>query len=125
MALFARKVNNYNLFGNHAWYVPGIGGMFGLVGWYLLGALLAGLVMLILMIFVPQEAVNNYGMIVFYPLQFLPAMIYVAHKSQRNSLFEHRAPANQHSHRCHCNPFLRFHLHILLYKLYLFNYKPL
>ena len=88
MALFARKVNNYNLFGNHAWYVPGIGGMFGLVGWYLLGALLAGLVMLILMIFVPQEAVNNYGMIVFYPLQFLPAMIYVAHKSQRNMLFE-------------------------------------
>ena len=88
MELFARKVNNYNLFGTHAWYVPGIGGMFGMLGWFVVGSLLGGLVMLILMAFVPQQAVMDYGMIIMYPLQFLPAMIYVAHKSQHNSLFE-------------------------------------
>ena len=88
MELFARKVNNYNLFGTHAWYVPGIGGMFGMLGWFLVGALLGGLVMLILMAFLPMKVVTDYGMVVMYPLQFLPAMIYVAHKSQRNSLFE-------------------------------------
>lgn len=88
MELFARKVNNYNLYGTHSWYVPGIGGMFAMLGWFLVGALLAGLVMLILMAFLPQQVVTDYGMVVMYPLQFLPAMIYVAHKSQRNSLFE-------------------------------------
>jgi hypothetical protein len=44
--------------------------------------------MLIFMAFVPQQTVMDYGMVIIYPLQFLPAMIYVAHKSQRNSLFE-------------------------------------
>ena len=88
MALFARKVNNYDLFATHAWYVPGIGGMFGMLGWFLVGALLGGLAMVILMAFMSPQAVMDYGMVVVYPLQFLPAMIYVAHKSQRNSLFE-------------------------------------
>ena len=88
MELFARKVNNYNLFATHAWYVPGIGGMFGMLGWFLVGALLGGLAMVILMAFMSPQAVMDYGMVVVYPLQFLPAMIYVAHKSQRNSLFE-------------------------------------
>ena len=88
MQLFARKVNNYDLYATHAWYVPGIGGMFGMLGWFLAGAFLGGLLMLILMAFLPQQVVMDYGMIIMYPLQFLPAMIYVAHKSQRNSLFE-------------------------------------
>ena len=88
MKLSARKVNNYDLYATHSWYVPGIGGMFAMLGWFLLGSLLGGLVMLILMAFVPQQAVMDYGMIIMYPLQFLPAMIYVAHKSQHNSLFE-------------------------------------
>ena len=32
MQLFARKVNNYDLYANHAWYAPGVKGMFGLFG---------------------------------------------------------------------------------------------
>ena len=31
MNLFARKVNNYSLYASHAWYVPGVKGMFGLL----------------------------------------------------------------------------------------------
>lgn len=88
MELFARKVNNYDLFATHAWYVPGIGGMFGMLGWFLVGALLGGIVSVILLAFMSQQAIMDYGMIIIYPLQFLPAMVYVAHKSQRNSLFE-------------------------------------
>lgn len=88
MELFARKVNNYNLFGTHAWYVPGIGGMFGMLGWFLAGSFLGGFLMVLLMAFVPREMIDAYGMIILYPLQFLPAMVYVAHQSQRNSLFE-------------------------------------
>ena len=76
-----RKVNNYDLYATHAWYVPGIKGMFGMLGWFLLGSLLGGLVQSLFMIFVPMDVITRYGMIVVYPLQFLPAMIYVAHVS--------------------------------------------
>lgn len=88
MALFARKVNNYDLYAGHAWYVPGVGGMFALLGWFLLGNLLGSLVTLILGLVTPPDVVAKYGPLVAYPLSFLPAMIYVAHKSQNNSLFE-------------------------------------
>ena len=88
MEFSARKVNNYDLYATHAWYVPGIGGMFGMLGWFLVGSLLGGIVSVILLAFMSQQAVMDYGMIVIYPLQFLPAMIYVARKSQNNSLFE-------------------------------------
>jgi membrane protease YdiL (CAAX protease family) len=88
MKLFARKVNNYDLYASHAWYVPGVGGMFALLGWFLLGSLLGTLVTSILGLFVPEKILLDYSMLVVYPLSFLPAMIYAAHKSQRNCLFE-------------------------------------
>ena len=83
-----RKVNNYDLFANHAWYVPGVKGMFGLLGWFLLGNLLGALVVAVFTVFVPKEIVNHYSELIVYPLSFLPAMVYAAQKSQRNSLFE-------------------------------------
>ena len=88
MQLFARKVNNYDLYANHAWYVPGVKGMFVLLGLFLVGSLLGGLVIGICGAFVPREIIQDYGELVMYPLSFLPAMVYAAQKSQRNSLFE-------------------------------------
>ena len=86
MKLSARKVNNYDLYANHAWYVPGVGGMFALLGWFLLGNLLGSLLMLIVTMIMP--ALEEYSMLIVYPLSFLPAMVYAARKSQKNSLFE-------------------------------------
>lgn len=83
-----RKVNNYDLFANHAWYVPGMKGMFGLLGWLILGSLLGALVLGVFSVFVPKSVTDQYSMLVLYPLSFLPAMIYAASQSQRNSLFE-------------------------------------
>ena len=88
MEFSARKVHNYDLYSGHAWYVPGIKGMFGFIGWYLLGALLGGIVTLVLGMFMSQEAIQDYGMIVLYPIQFLPAMIYAANQSRRNMVFD-------------------------------------
>ena len=88
MQLFARKVNNSDLYANHAWYVPGVKGMFVLLGLFLVGSLLGGLVIGICGAFVPREIIQDYGELVMYPLSFLPAMVYAAQKSQRNSLFE-------------------------------------
>ena len=88
MGISARKVNNYDLYSGHAWYVPGIKGMFGFIGWYLLGALLAGIVTLVLGLFMSQDAIQDYGLIVQYPLQFIPAMIYAANQSRKNMMFD-------------------------------------
>jgi len=84
----ARKVNSYDLYANHAWYVPGVGGMFALLAWFLLGNLLGGVVTAIFGAFLPASVIRDYSMLVVYPLSFLPPMLYAAHKSQRNSLFE-------------------------------------
>ena len=89
MAAFsARKVKDYDLYSGHAWYVPGVKGMFGFIGWFLLGGLLGGIVQAILGLFMSQQAVIDYGMIVVYPLQFLPAMVYAANQSRRNMVFD-------------------------------------
>ena len=88
MELFARKVRSYDLYASHAWYVPGVKGMFGFLGWFILGALLGGLVQSLLLLVMSRQAVLDYGMIIVYPVQFLPAMVYAAHQSQRNALFE-------------------------------------
>lgn len=88
LTLRARKVNNYNLYANHAWYVPGFGGMLGLLGWFLIGNIVAGILVAILSLMLPPTVVTDYSMLVAYPLSFLPAMVYAAQKSQKNSLFE-------------------------------------
>ena len=88
MAISARKVNNYDLYTGHAWYVPGVKGMFGFIGWFILGALLGSLVTLLLGLFMSQEAIMKYSMIVVYPVQFLPAMVYAANQSRKNMIFD-------------------------------------
>ena len=88
MELFARKVNNYDLYSGHAWYVPGVKGMFGFIGWFILGAILGGMVMLIMGLFMSPQAVQDYSMIVVYPVQFLPAMVYAANQSRKNMMFD-------------------------------------
>ena len=88
MKLRARNVNNFDLYANHAWYLPGVKGMFALFGFFLLGSILGAIVIGILALFVPQAVLVKYEMVVTYPLSFLPVMIYAANKSQRNSLFE-------------------------------------
>ncbi len=88
MGFSARKVKNYDLYSGHAWYVPGVKGMFGFIGWFLLGALLGGIVTLVMGLFMSPQAVLDYSMIVVYPVQFLPAMVYAANQSQKNMVFD-------------------------------------
>ena len=83
-----QRVKNYDLYANHAWYVPGVKGMFGLIGWFLVGALLGGIVQSVLGLFMSQQAIIDYGMIVVYPVQFLPAMLYAASQSRKNMVFD-------------------------------------
>ena len=83
-----RRIKDYDLFSGHAWYVPGVKGMFGFIGWFLLGALLGGIVTLVMGLFMSPQALQDYSMIVLYPVQFLPAMIYAANQSRKNMIFD-------------------------------------
>ncbi len=80
-----RKPRNYQFLAKFTYFVPGVADMFILFAWLLAGALLGNLVTLPLALAFGQEAGMEYGMVVAYPLMFLPAMIYASVKSRGNS----------------------------------------
>jgi membrane protease YdiL (CAAX protease family) len=83
MSFFKRysKRGSYDLFSNYEHYTPGMGGMFGLLGLFLAGGLLGNLVLLAMQAFLPEVA-SDYGMLVSYPLMFIPAMLYASARSR-------------------------------------------
>ena len=81
-----RKRGNYKFLEKFSWYVPGIGGMFDLLAWLLVGALIGGLATIILQATGGQEAVKEYGNLLSYPLMFIPPMLYASIKSSRLSM---------------------------------------
>lgn len=77
---------NYDLLSSCSWYTPDVGGLFAVLGWFLVGLLVAGIVTAPLMLtgIVPMV----YLMIILYPLQFLAVFIFVRLKSSRDMAFE-------------------------------------
>lgn len=83
-----RKVErNYDLFSGCAWYVPGVAGVFAILGWFLAGMILGSLINVGLLLFVPGFPLY-YSMLIIYPVQFIPVLMYVRLKSMRDSTFE-------------------------------------
>lgn len=83
-----RRVKNFELFSAQSWYVPGVGGMFALLGFFMLGSVLSVIISLILTAIMTPQDIADYGMIILYPVQFLPAMMFAMGKSRRNALFD-------------------------------------
>ena len=77
---------SYDLFSNYSHFLPGIGGLFGILGLFLIGALLSNILVLVLQIFSPEFA-NEYGMVISYPIMFIPAMLYASAKSRFDENF--------------------------------------
>lgn len=77
-----RKPKNWNFFEKYTYYIPGVADMFILLVWLLVGALLGNVLTLILAAVGGQEFATTYGMMIAYPLQFIPAMIYASVKSR-------------------------------------------
>ena len=80
-----RRRGNYKFLEKFSWYVPGVGGMFALLGWLLVGGLLGGLAMVFIS-FIPAESSKQMAGIVSYVLMFVPPMIYASSKSGRMSM---------------------------------------
>lgn len=84
----SRKVKrNYDLFSVCAWYVPGAQGLFAVLGWFIVGMILGSLVVMPIMFGAPDFPLC-YSMLIMYPLQFIPVLIYVRLKSGKDSSFE-------------------------------------
>jgi membrane protease YdiL (CAAX protease family) len=62
--------------------------MFALFGWFLLGGLLGGILTSVLTLAAGVEFATTYGMLIVYPVQFIPAMMFAAYQSRRNALFD-------------------------------------
>lgn len=95
MKFFKRhqRRGSYDLFSNYNHFTPGVGGMFGLLGLFLLGGLLGNIVVLAMQAFLPDVA-KDYGMLVSYPLMFIPAMLYASAKSRLDENFTPDVPVD-------------------------------
>lgn len=82
----ARKPKNYKIFDNYSYFIPGVAEMFIVLMWLLVGALLGNVVTLLFAAFGGQEVAQEYGMIVAYPIMFIPAMMYASVKSRNSCL---------------------------------------
>ena len=89
MSFFSqRKVTrNYDLLSACSWYVPGVSGLFIVLGWFIVGMLLGALVTVPFMLGL-QDFPKCYLMLIVYPLQFIPVLIFVRLQSGRNSTFD-------------------------------------
>ena len=88
---------SYDLFSSYSYYAPGTGGMFMLLLMLLVGTLLGNIVILILQSTMSGNFANDYGMLISYPLMFIPAMIYASAKSRSNELFEENKPLDSNN----------------------------
>ena len=90
MAAFFRKADHANtdLLSNYAWYVPGIGGMFLMLGLLLLGALLGSLLVGAVAMATGLRASGDWSTLLSYPVMFIPPMLAAGNISMRNAVFE-------------------------------------
>lgn len=77
---------SYDLFSNYSHFLPGIGGIFGILGLFILGAVLGNIMVLCLQMFSPELA-GQYGTVISYPVMFIPVMLYASSKSRFDENF--------------------------------------
>ncbi|MBR5661486.1 MAG: CPBP family intramembrane metalloprotease [Bacteroidales bacterium] len=82
-----RKVEkNYDLLSSCSWFTPDVGGLFAVLGWFLVGMILGSLFVMPFMF--GGSMPLYYVMLILYPLQFVPVFIFVRIKSMRNMTFD-------------------------------------
>lgn len=81
------RAQSFDLYSTHAYYVPGVGDMFLLLGLLLVGSLLGALIVLALSLCgVPIG--QDLRLLISYPLMFVPPMMLASYKGRRNVMFD-------------------------------------
>ena len=75
---------SYDLFSSYTHFLPGFGGVVTLFILFLVGSLLGSLVNSGLLLLLGEEFSQKYGLLISYPISFIPAMLYASAKSRVN-----------------------------------------
>ena len=94
MAFFKRHQGrgSYDLFSTYNYFMPGVSDLAWLVILFFVGVFLGILISAGLALGISQDFALTYGMVIVYPVQFIPAMLYASAVSQRNMGFEPEYP---------------------------------
>ena len=82
------KRGSYDLFSTYNHFVPGISDLIWIMILFLVGIFLGSLITAVLTHIMSESFALTYGLVIMYPLQFIPAMLYASAKSRRNEGFE-------------------------------------
>ena len=82
------KRGSYDLFSTYNYFVPGISDLIWIAVLFFAGMFLGVLITTVLTLTMSSSFATTYGMVIVYPLQFIPAMLYASVKSRRNEGFE-------------------------------------
>lgn len=90
MAPFFQKTRkkSYDLFSGYQYYLPGILGTIILILLLAAGSFLGAAVTSVFTIFFGAESATTYGMLLSYPVMFVPPMVFASYMSRRNELFD-------------------------------------
>lgn len=90
MSATIRKTSrkSFDLYSGFTYYTPGIGGAFMLLIMLLAGALAGNLLTLLMSTVSDIQTATSIGMIITYPVMFIPAMLYASFQSRKNELFQ-------------------------------------
>jgi len=99
MAFFKRHQGrgSYDLFSTYNYFMPGFSDLVWLVILFFVGTFLGGLISAGLALGISQDFALTYGMVIIYPVQFIPAMLYASAVSQRNMGFEPEYPLDNNN----------------------------
>ena len=94
MAFFKRHQGrgSYDLFSTYNYFMPGFSDMAWLAILFFVGIFLGILISTGLALGISQDFALTYGMVIVYPVQFIPAMLYASAVSNRNMGFEPEYP---------------------------------
>ena len=81
------KRGSYDLFSTYNYFVPGISDLIWIAVLFFAGMFLGVLITSVLTLTMSSSFATTYGMVIVYPLQFIPAMLYASVKSRRNEGF--------------------------------------
>ena len=79
---------SYDLFSGYNHFMPDFSDLIWILVLFLVGMFLGGIVAAALTFIISPSFATTYGMVIVYPLQFIPAMLYASAKSRRNEGFE-------------------------------------
>lgn len=92
MAFFKRRKTKegkgFDLFGAYSFYVPGGSGIFWITVLLMLGAVLGNIATMAMTKWISSGFAAEYGMLISYPMMFIPAMLFCSSASRRNFMFE-------------------------------------